>query len=232
MRYRQNAFLPARMFQKQVIPTLLCCRMIALPMGKVAFLMPLLAVVLLIPPGLADAQQTPGEWGSGENAGPGTNTGAHADVPKPDSPYKNMAPPQQGQHAEPASKFISSGGAYELARNKLLIKLAELVLQIQLTADGKKMEELMTKHDGILDELEEFGVGPADKAIENSGYYFDKYDEALKRFEGRGHPATVHVGDMSLINQAGHYFHALQVHLTYLYALMLGFLSMALKLLV
>lgn len=194
--------------------------------------MPLLAVALLIPPGLADAQQTPGGEDSGENTGLGTSADAHADVPKPDNAYKNMASPQQRQHAEPASEFVSSGSAYELARNKLLIKAGELTLQIQLTADEKKLEELMTKYNGVMDELEEFGVGPADKTIENSGYYFDKYDEALKRFESQGHPTAVHVEDMSLINQAGHYFHALQVHLTNLYVVILGFLIMALKLLV
>ena len=216
----------------KMIPTLLYCHTNAIPVGKVAFLIPILAVVLLVPPGLADAQQAPREVGSGGNAGPGTNTDAHADVPRPDNPYKNMAPPQQRQHAEPASQFISSGSAYELARNKLLIKAGELTLQIQLTADEKKLEELMTKYNGVLDELEEFGVGPADKAIENSDYYFDKYDEALKRFEGQGHPTAVHVEDMGLINQAGHYFHALQVHLTNLYVVILGLLVMALKLLV
>ena len=75
-----------------------------------------------------------------------------------------------GQRAQPANALISSGSAYELARNKLLIEAGQLALQMRLTADEKRLEELGTEYGGVLEELEELGVGPQDETLENSAY--------------------------------------------------------------
>ena len=168
---------------------------------KEAFAAPLLVAGLLIPLGFV-AAQTPGD--PGESMGPAANAGA----PKPDESPKNA--------------FISSGTAYELARNKLLIEAGELTLQIRLATDGEKLKELKTRYDGVLDELEEFGVGPQDETLEDPTRYFDKYDAALKRFEDRGHPATVHASEASPGSQAATLLAHLQVHLTALYVALLG----------
>lgn len=134
-----------------------------------------------------------------------------------------------GQRAQPANALISSGSAYELARNKLLIEAGHLALQMRLTADEKRLEELGTKYGGVLEELEELGVGLQDETLESSAYYFAKYEEALKRLEDRGHPATAGAGDADPGDLAGMLFHALQVHLTALYAALLGLLLAVLE---
>ena len=169
---------------------------------------------LLIPLGFV-AAQTPGD--PGESMGTVANAGA----PKPDESDKNATPSQE-RHTQSANAFVSSGTAYELARNKLLIEAGELTFQTHLTTDGEKLKELKTRYDGVLDELEEFGVGPQDETLEDPTQYFDKYDAALKRFEDQGHPTTAHTSEASPSSQAATLLAHLQVHLTALYVALLG----------
>lgn len=72
---------------------------------------------------------------------------------------------------------ISAASAYELAKNEMLIEAAGLSLQIQLEADEARRGELEAEYAGVMDELEEFGVGPQDKTLEDPGHYLDKYGD-------------------------------------------------------
>ncbi len=187
--------------------------------------------VLLIPGGSVFAQ-IPGEEEFNGEIGAVGNNDAYIDLLKLESSYQNMTSTEQETYIQNTNEFITAQNAYELARNQLLIEASQLTIQIKLTTDEQQLEELKIQYDEILSQLEEFGVGPQDKTFEDSGYYFNKYHQSIKHFEEQGHPVSitdVHTDDISLSNQAGNYFHAFQVHLTFLYVVLLGILHMVLE---
>lgn len=174
-------------------------------MRTITSIIPLLTLVLLIPPGLINAQTTPGGEDFTDDVGAVGNTGAYIEALKLDESYQNMTSTQQEAYINSANEFISSGDAYELARNKLLIQASEITVQIHLTNDEQRLDELKIQYDNVLVQLEEFGVGPQDKTVEDPSYYFDKYDQKLREYEDQGYANVndVHTSDISLSNQAG-----------------------------
>ena len=136
-----------------------------------------------------------------------------------------QADAQAPKDAEPREHgAISAASAYELARNKLLIEAAGLSLQIQLAADEARRGELEAGYAGVMDELEEFGVGPQDKTVGNPGHYLDEYGEAVERFERMGYPAAADVESAGLADRLEGALHSLQVFSTSLYLFLLGLL--------
>lgn len=120
-----------------------------------------------------------------------------------------------GMGAAVAETGGTSDDAYELARNKLLIQAGEIAIQMRLTDDEQRLEDLMAQYDGTLEQLEEFGVGTTEKTAENTDYYFEKYDQALEKYADQ--------------DEQGGALLALQVHLTNLYVILLSFLFMVLE---
>ena len=136
-----------------------------------------------------------------------------------------QADAQAPKDAEPRGhRTISADSAYELARNKLLVKAAGLSLQIQLATDEARRGELEAGYAGVMDELEEFGVGSQDETVGNPGHYLDKYGEAVERFERMGFPAAADVESAGLADRLEGTLHSLQVFSTYLYPFLPGLL--------
>lgn len=147
-----------------------------------------LALALPIPPGV-NAQWALGEEGP-DAAGSAADANAYIELLKSDAAYQGMDPEQREAYLAAASEFITSEGAYEAARNRLLVELSEITLQIQATGDERRLAELEARYDDVLKELEEYGVGPQNETEANPGYYFDKYEQALERLEGDGSAGT------------------------------------------
>ena len=112
----------------------------------------------------------PGEEGLGEGAGPAAGADAHPGVLKPDYPQK---------------RGIIAAGETRKTRKPVRQRRRRIrACQEQAADQGgraeapgdcnnrrKKLRELETTHDGVMGELEEFGVGPEDKTGENSSCY-------------------------------------------------------------
>ena len=136
-----------------------------------------------------------------------------------------QADAQAPKDAEPRGHgAISAASAYELAKNEMLIEAAGLSLQIQLEADEARRGELEAEYAGVMDELEEFGVGPQDKTVGNPGHYLDEYGEAVEHFERMGYPAAADVESAGIADRLEGALHSLQVFSTYLYLFLLGLL--------
>lgn len=166
-----------------------------------ASLLPILVLALLVPQG-ANAQTVPGEEDLGE-VGPVANTGAYIELLKSDSAYQNMDREQQEAHLVAANEFITSDGAYEIGRNRLIVEISKVILQIQSTDDQQRLAGLKIQYDDLLEELEEYGVGLYNETEANPRYYFDKYEQALKRLEEDVTITKTHTGDVTLRNKAG-----------------------------
>ena len=167
----------------------------------VATLLPVMVLALLIPSGVS-AQPAPGEEDLGVT-GPLTNTDAYIQLLKSDATYHSMNSTQQEAYLTIANEFITSDGVYETARNRLLVELSEVILQMQGTNDGLRLTDLAIQYDDLLEELEEYGVGPQNDTEVNPSYYFDKYEEALKRLEDDNTLTQTHTDDVRLRNRAG-----------------------------
>ena len=141
-----------------------------------------LALALLIPPG-ANAPGALGEE-STDAAGSAADANAYIELLKSDAAYQGMDPEQREAYLAAAGEFITSDGAYEAARNRLLVELSEITLQIRATDDEQRLAELGAQYDDVLEDLEEYGVGPQNETEANPRHYFDKYEQAVERFEG------------------------------------------------
>lgn len=154
--------------------------------GAMACLPLALALALLIPQG-ANAEGAPGGEVT-DAAGSAADANAYIELLKSDAAYQGMDPEQREAYLAAAGEFITSEGAYEAARNRLLVELSEITLQIQATDDERRLAELEAQYDAVLIELEEYGVGPQNETEANPRYYFDKYEQALERLEGGASP--------------------------------------------
>lgn len=157
-----------------------------------ACLLPALALALLIAPGAvapgALGQEDPDASDSAADAN------AYIELLKSSAAYQAMSPEQREAYLAAAGDFITSEGAYEAARNSLLVELANVTLQAQATDDERRLAELKERYDGLIDELEEYGVGPANETEANPRHYLDKYEQARERLEGGGAPVGAEEG--------------------------------------
>ena len=151
-----------------------------------------LALALPIPPG-ANAQGALDGDGT-DAAGSAADTNAYIELLKSDAAYQGMDPKQREAYLAAAGEFITSEGAYEAARNSLLVELSEIVLQIQATDDEERLADLEARYDDVLEELEEYGVGPQNETEANPRYYLDKYEQSLERLEGSASSAGAEEG--------------------------------------
>lgn len=143
---------------------------------------PVLALALLALP-WAGAEAAPGGDGPGAADSAGEEN-AYVRLLKSGAEYQGMDPEQQEAYLAMANEFITSEGEYEAARNRLLVELSEVALQIQATDDEQRLAELRAQHDDLVDELEEYGVGPEDETNADPGRYLDKAAQAHERLEG------------------------------------------------
>ena len=157
-----------------------------------ACLLPALALALLIAP-WAIEQGALGQEGPGASDS-ATDADAYIELLKSSAAYQAMSPEQREAYLAAAHDFITSKGAYEAARNSLLAELANVTLQAQATDDEQRLAELKARYDGLIDELEEYGVGPYNETEANPSHYLNKYEQARERLEGGGAPAGVEEG--------------------------------------
>ena len=156
-----------------------------------ACLLPALALALLIAPGAV--AQGLGQEGP-DASGSATDADVYIELLKSSADYQAMSPEQREAYLAAAHDFITSKGAYEAARNSLLAELANVTLQAQATDDEQRLAELKERYDGLIDELEEYGVGPYNETEANPSHYLGKYEQARERLEGAAAPAGVEEG--------------------------------------
>ena len=198
------------------------------------YIVSVLILVLLVPTGMNNviAQITHGEKELTGKIDPLANTRAFIELVEQDESYLDMNATEQDNYIKKANDFITLQNEYELGRNKLLIKLSLITLELKIISDATTKIKLEEKYNKILKELEEYGVGPEDKTFEDPGYYFDKYDQKIKEIESTSQFKNIHTDDVSLSNQVGYYFLVFQVHLTNLLVVLLGILITVIELLV